>query len=237
MLRSGGAGFLGLLLLLLTAWPASAEIEHISLNKLQFLQGESVKMRINLVAEPKDLRRLEFVLWQESGPEKLMVQRLSPYLVELMGFEKVVDPNAYIMVRVYLINRWEPMTRIALFNELDALPDYSQIAAAVENPAPAQIKKDQLGSGSDLIAANCTIDYQPGETLWRIGTRYAKTWNSHVYGAILAIFEANKGSFYKSNIKYLKKNAHLECPAQGAWNGYGSKAEAEQMFEQLSTAN
>ncbi|MGI2260239.1 hypothetical protein [Shewanella sp. GXUN23E] len=240
----------GMAVLLLGCFPAAfvqAEIKHISLNKLQFTRGEAVDMRINLVAEPRDINRLEFVLFQASGPEKLMVKQESSYLLRLLGFEPVNDPNAYIGVRVYIIDRWQPLTQLSLFpggqlpemadNMLPLSPDEVTLISDSPSGRDNGIVGDPVRSENDPGAQNCTIDYTPGETLWRIGNRYARQWNTHVYGAILALYETNKKAFYRNNINWLKDGASLGCPPPGLWDSFGDKAQARRTFEQLSGAN
>lgn len=62
-----------------------------------------------------------------------------------------------------------------------------------------------------VIAASsggCTLDYH-NETLWRISNRYAVEWQVSVYGAMLAIHDANPKAFFKNRINALKKDATL----------------------------
>lgn len=236
MLKNRPGSLILCLCLALASLQVTAAIEHISLNKLQFIQGESVDMRINLVAEPKDIQRLEFVLWQQSGSEKLMVQPVGSYMLQLLGFEPVTDPNAYIAVRVHVIDNWQPLTRLALFRNATELPDYTNLmtAARDEIAIANEIQSDQKRSSGDPGAQNCTIVYQPQETLWRIGTRYAKQWNTNVYSAMLAIFEANQNSFKSNNINLLMSGSVLDCPMENAWLQFGNAAQAKQKFSQLS---
>ncbi|MCS6210860.1 fimbrial protein FimV [Shewanella baltica] len=77
----------------------------------------------------------------------------------------------------------------------------------------------------------CQLTYLAGETLWRIANRYANDWDVSVYGAMLAIYEANPAAFSKNKINALKSNAALSCPSKMILAQHSNAKEAQAMFE------
>jgi len=78
---------------------------------------------------------------------------------------------------------------------------------------------------------HCQLTYLAGETLWRIANRYANDWDVSVYGAMLAIYEANPAAFSKNKINALKSNAALSCPSKMILAQHANAKEALAMFE------
>ncbi|MGE6435616.1 FimV/HubP family polar landmark protein [Shewanella baltica] len=78
---------------------------------------------------------------------------------------------------------------------------------------------------------HCQLTYLAGETLWRIANRYANDWDVSVYGAMLAIYEANPAAFSKNKINALKSNAALSCPSKMILAQHANAKEAQAMFE------
>ncbi len=78
---------------------------------------------------------------------------------------------------------------------------------------------------------HCQLTYLAGETLWRIANRYANDWDVSVYGAMLAIYEANPAAFSKNKINALKSNAALSCPSKMILAQHSNAKEAQAMFE------
>lgn len=81
------------------------------------------------------------------------------------------------------------------------------------------------------IPEHCQLTYLAGETLWRIANRYANDWDVSVYGAMLAIYEANPAAFSKNKINALKSNAALSCPSKMILAQHSNAKEAQAMFE------
>ncbi|MFB2638754.1 FimV/HubP family polar landmark protein [Shewanella bicestrii] len=76
----------------------------------------------------------------------------------------------------------------------------------------------------------CLLDYH-NETLWRIANRYAPEWKVSVYGAMLAIHDANPKAFSKNRINALKKDATLYCPSAEILARYPEAQAAKTSFE------
>ncbi|NSM23073.1 hypothetical protein HT094_01265 [Shewanella sp. ZOR0012] len=81
-----------------------------------------------------------------------------------------------------------------------------------------------------VSSGQCTLDYH-NETLWRISNRYAVEWQVSVYGAMLAIHDANPKAFSKNRINALKKDATLYCPSTEILARYPDAKAAKASFE------
>ncbi|PWF62175.1 hypothetical protein CBX96_16975 [Shewanella sp. BC20] len=79
-------------------------------------------------------------------------------------------------------------------------------------------------------SGECLLDYH-NETLWRISNRYAPDWKVSVYGAMLAIHDANPKAFSKNRINALKKDATLYCPSAEILARYPEAQAAKTSFE------
>lgn len=101
---------LGLFILVCSA-SSMAQVSHVSINNMMFELGTYPKMRLNVITDNQDITRLEFVLRQSSGEEKLMAQELNRFLVLLTGVEDVKDPKAQLVVREYRVDRWYEVKR------------------------------------------------------------------------------------------------------------------------------
>ncbi|WP_170946736.1 FimV/HubP family polar landmark protein [Shewanella algae] len=79
----------------------------------------------------------------------------------------------------------------------------------------------------------CMLDFDGTETLWRVASRYAQNSHTHVYGAMLAIFDANPKAFSRGDIRNLRSDAKLHCPSSSLLESYGDKTAAKEKFEQM----
>ena len=332
-----------------------AQVSHVSINSRMFELGAYPKMRVNVIVDNQDMTRLEFVVYQSGGEEKLMAEQLNRFLVLLTGVEDVTDPKARLLVREYRVDRWYEVKNLPLFdNTSSATSSVSQaktavvksskaakaetsqlaassaksdkttvkstkvvqevnlvtaeadvapviVAAVTANvaaprasgftfpedkpdakassasslstepsiakpstePSAAQVssanadmanadmaKADKSINGIDVSEAKtaevtkiasstnanatssgeCMLDYH-NETLWRIANRYALEWQVSVYGAMLAIHDANPKAFAKNRINALKKDATLTCPSAEILARYPDAQAAKASFE------
>ncbi|MDT3335301.1 FimV/HubP family polar landmark protein [Shewanella sp. SP1S1-7] len=308
---------LGLLALVCSA-SSMAQVSHVSVNSRMFELGGYPKLRVNVIADNQDMSRLEFVVQQAGGEEKLMVEELNRFLVLLTGVEDVKDDKAKLLVREYRLDRWYEVKSINLFGE--AKPTLATLTAKAasgsKNTTTAQVQKraDKVNAQPVKVAAestrvleakpatvitaanihvdtdvdahvntkptvpaaevvtgfkfpeaadeqivateavkttnselkvnaaetsptasqtpeHCQLTYLAGETLWRIANRYANDWDVSVYGAMLAIYEANPAAFSKNKINALKSNAALSCPSKMILAQHANAKEAQAMFE------
>ncbi|MDT3282859.1 FimV/HubP family polar landmark protein [Shewanella scandinavica] len=340
---------LGLLALVCSA-QSMAQVSHVSVNSRMFELGGYPKLRVNVIADNQDMSRLEFVVQQASGEEKLMVEALNRFLVLLTGVEDVKDDKAKLLVREYRLDRWYEVKSINLFGDakptsaaltakaasgskntttalvqkradkvnaqpvkaaaestrvLEAKPATAVIAAAnthvdthvntkptvpapevvtgfkfpeaaneqntqvaevkpvvkisepvavkttpAENVVPEtvmsrivatetvkstnselQVNAAETSPTASQTPEHCQLTYLAGETLWRIANRYANDWDVSVYGAMLAIYEANPAAFSKNKINALKSNAALSCPSKMILAQHTNAKEAQAVFE------
>jgi len=340
---------LGLLALVCSA-PSMAQVSHVSINSRMFELGGYPKLRVNVIADNQDMSRLEFVVQQAGGEEKLMVEELNRFLVLLTGVEDVKDDKAKLLVREYRLDRWYEVKSINLFGEakptsaalsmsaasgskntttalvqkradkvnvqpvkvaaestsvvgaktataviaaanthVDAhvntkptvpaaevvtgfkFPEaadeqntqVAEVKAVAKNSEPVAVKATSAETMmpepvmSEVVVTeavkttnselkvnaaetsptasqtpeHCQLTYLAGETLWRIANRYANDWDVSVYGAMLAIYEANPAAFSKNKINALKSNAALSCPSKMILAQHANAKEAQAMFE------
>lgn len=343
---------LGLLALVCSA-PSMAQVSHVSVNSRMFELGGYPKLRVNVIADNQDMSRLEFVVQQAGGEEKLMVEELNRFLVLLTGVEDVKDDKAKLLVREYRLDRWYEVKSINLFGEtkltsaalsmsaasgskntttalvqkradkvnvqpvkvaaestsvvgaktatvitaanihvdthvnthVNTKPtvpaaevvtgfkfpeaadeqntQVAEVKAVAKNSEPVAVKATsaetmkpepvisevvvteavkttnselkvnaaETSSTASQTPEHCQLTYLAGETLWRIANRYANDWDVSVYGAMLAIYEANPAAFSKNKINALKSNAALSCPSQMILAQHANAKEAQAMFE------
>jgi FimV-like protein len=277
---------LGLLALMYSV-ATVAQVSHVSINSRMFELGTYPKMRLNVITDNQDMTRLEFVVHQSTGEEKLMAQQLNRFLILLTGVEDVTDPKALLLVREYRVDRWYEVKSLPVFGA-DKVPE-PQVAepklavnttqtakpvvgstaniahagadstamtptvAAIPiatptahtdttNPAPRNKGQSTLmdapatpnakPSPSTVLASEeCVLNYAANETLWRIANRYAAEWELNMYGAMLAIYDANPKAFAKNKINALKKNVTLYCPSKEMLMRYADAGEAKVIFE------
>lgn len=340
---------LGLFALVCSA-AVQAQVSHVSINNRMFELGAYPKMRVNVISDNQDMTRLEFVLHQSRGEEKLMAEQLNRFLILLTGVEDVTDPKARLLVREYRVDRWYEVKNLPLFDntssatssvsqaktavvksskaakaetsqlaassaksdkttvkstkvvqevnlvtaEADvapvivaavtanvvaprasgftfpedkpdakassasslstepsiAKPSTESSAAQVSSANADMVKADKSINGIDVSEAKtaevtkiasstnanatssgeCMLDYH-NETLWRIANRYALEWQVSVYGAMLAIHDANPKAFAKNRINALKKDAILTCPSAEILARYPDAQGAKASFE------
>lgn len=272
------ARLLGLLALMCSA-TVVAQVSHVSINSRMFELGAYPKMRLNVITDNQDMTRLEFVVHQSTGEEKLMAQQLNRFLILLTGVEDVTDPKALLLVREYRVDRWFEVKSLPVFGA-DKTPE-PQVAepklasTQTAKPVVGSTAKTTLAAESTTVAPiatttntasspkgqstlmdapltstphsnpkpspstalaseECVLNYAANETLWRIANRYAAQWEVNVYGAMLAIYDANPKAFAKNKINALKKNATLYCPSKEMLTRYADAGEAKAIFEDKS---
>lgn len=71
-------------------------------------------------------------------------------------------------------------------------------------------------------------------TLWSIATRYAVSQQTHVYAAVLAIYEANPSAFVRGQLSQLRADADLSCPKAELLAKYQDVSAARAQFELMN---
>ena len=236
---------------------ADAQISHVSINEQQFILGGYPKFRLNIVSQDASLDKMQFVVRQTSGEERLMVKPINNFLLLVTGVEDVVDPSATLVIREYRVNKWRDVKVFTLFkgqqlplelavkssaahlsveNRASKAPNSSYKIATMSQastPFPTAKGKTSAQYRDALIDKSCTLSYTPEMTLWRIGTEHGKEWGIGTYGAMIAIFEANPKAFNQGKIGGLRADASLRCPSHGLRQKYSNSKMAKQTFEAL----
>ncbi|MBB1440387.1 hypothetical protein H5202_17240 [Shewanella sp. SG41-4] len=188
--------------------------------------------------------------------QKLTVQGINRFLLQLSGTDIINDSNAQLIITEntatgavtlavialfdapYSVNsatltsnvgnpRVSPVANITSARVSKSRQDDSRLAPASSvperQPAPSPIETSQQ--------ARCLIERDNSDTLWRIANRYKDQWHTSVYGAMLAIFEANLLAFSKQRIHLLLKDVALNCPSTAILTEYNNKAVDKKVFE------
>ncbi|MDX1280132.1 hypothetical protein [Shewanella colwelliana] len=224
---------LAALLLCPLAW---GKVSHVSINQQQFNLGASPRLKVNIVTDTK-FDKLQFVVEQRAGNERLMVNPINSFMLLLSGVEDVSDPDAQLVIKEYRVNRWYDVKRLALFSgkTIAVAPSEQNLKAPVQaqsNPAAtggAELKPNLASEA--MVDTGCMLDYSGKQTLWRLGSRYGGVWQLNTYGAILAIFDANPKAFSGGDINRLRADAKLACPSEALKQGYRDAKLARQIFE------
>ncbi|WP_119977141.1 FimV/HubP family polar landmark protein [Shewanella algidipiscicola] len=237
-----------LLLLLSLSHFSWAAVTHVSINQMQFHLGLNPKLKLNIVTDQPSVDKLQFVVAQQSGQERLMVTPVNNFMLQLTGLEDVTDANAELIVQEYHVNQWREVKRITLFDathaarvptkpkpSITAKPLVASNTLSSESPKPLkeQQKAPQGDVAADLVQADCELNYEAQQTLWRIGSAYAKSWQLSPYGAMLAIFDANPKAFNQGEIHGLRADVVLRCPSLSVKERYRDAKQAQQLFESM----
>ena len=77
---------------------AMAQVNHVSINSRQFEVNHLPQLKVNVVAQNDDVSRLGFYIRQlennKVGQQKLTVQAINRFLLQLNGSEIISDSNA-----------------------------------------------------------------------------------------------------------------------------------------------
>lgn len=200
---------------------AFSQIKHISLNERLFELGKLPVIQVNIVADEYDISNLEFILVQNEGKERLIVQRKNQFMLLAMGLEEVTDINAKLIVRYST-----PIRDISLFNKKDVKKTESSLSnhSLSSNKSSLYIQNVQP----------CTLEYSGNKTLWSLGQEYSSKWETNVYTAILAIYYANSSAFSQRKINALRKEAKLNCPTEELLNQYGDLELAKKRYNSMN---
>lgn len=229
-----------------------AQVSHVSINEQQFVLGGYPKFRLNIVSQHESIDKVQFVVRQASGEERLMVKPINNFLLLVSGVEDVLDPDATLVVREYRVNKWRDVKAFPLFTGQKLSPDLAakaskahlkvkkpEASAAMsttamdQNKPAAQLKTTPLASQADLIDETCHLEYTSEMTLWRISTLYGKKWGISTYGAIVSIFEANSSAFIDGEINKLRADVPLACPSAALRANYADNARAKKAFDAI----
>lgn len=235
------------------AQPVLAQVNHVSINSRQSELDQPPLLKVNLVAQNDDWSQLSFYLRQKVDgamqQQELTVEPINRFLLQITGAKTVTDPNAQVIIMERHASNTVVLAVIALFDaplsfasavrgESKAFGSTQLVSAADDAPQntqqtaiTAKTTTDDNAVAQQNTSGHCQIIKDNSDTLWRIAERYKNEWNTSVYGAMLAIFEANLLSFSKQKIHLLLKNAPLVCPSSAILAQYDNKAVDKEVFE------
>ncbi len=245
----------------LGASQAYAQITHVSINQRLSGLGEYPKLRVNIVSGHENLDKMQFIVRQIHGDERLMVKPINNFMLLLTGVDDVTDPSARLIVKEHRVNQWQLVKTFPLFSDEQISKGLSDKALNHKPKARETMTKQQadiksavgvhtstvkpasatllaaLASDSPAVADftedNCVLDYDGHRTLWRMGVQYSQEWGIGTYGAMLAIFEANPKAFNKGEISGLRADVTLLCPSQSLKEKYNDNQAAKVTYEKL----
>ncbi|GGB62896.1 hypothetical protein K8B83_04140 [Shewanella inventionis] len=194
--------------------------------------------------------------------EKLDVERQGSDVFTLSGKEQLRDPDAALIVSEYRNAKWQQYSPVPLFNPVSPISDHQPVAIKkmkspasspiVAQAAPAKVavqttpinasvpttttkvvaQTPMLAATQELLEG-CNILKQPNDSLWKIAVRYRKQWGSNIYGAMLALYEANPQAFYQNKISMLQMESSLRCPPASILVKYQNVAVDRATFDNL----
>ncbi|WP_351088550.1 FimV/HubP family polar landmark protein [Shewanella sp. S1-49-MNA-CIBAN-0167] len=118
---------------------------------------------------------------------------------------------------------------LAAIHKTQIVPQPTPVNKVAKTSAPA--KKGMQTDGQDKI---CVIDKSPQDTLWRVADRYYRQWQISVFGAMLAIYDANPNAFANNKIYLLMADSRLKCPSRVILNQYQNSSAAQVTYEALA---
>ncbi|PKH29574.1 FimV/HubP family polar landmark protein [Shewanella sp. ALD9] len=251
-----------------------AQVNHVSINSRQFELNNLPQLKINIVAQNDDASRLGFYIRQLDDSldgnkvvqQKLAVQSINRFLLQLKGTDIISDVNAQLIVTEDTAKGAVTLAVMALFdapysvNSATLVSNVvtSRVLPVAKDTTSGKVSKkhqqddrrlEQASSVPELSElsepsepsetstaesshqAICVIERDNSDTLWRIANRYKEQWHTSVYGAMLAIFEANLMAFSKQKIHLLLKDVPLHCPSKAILAEYNNKAVDRKVFE------
>ncbi|WP_434939733.1 FimV/HubP family polar landmark protein [Shewanella sp. HL-SH8] len=234
-----------------------AQVSHISINSRQFELGQPPVFKVNFIDQHADLSLYQFAIKQTHNQQTimqvLMAEKINPYLLHVQGNKEVTDTGAELIVSRLHSDHWAAIITLALFDapisdksaaltstgitsaKVNQIADTSKnsSSALVDSVQSSPVKSASVSSQKTppYVEANCTIERNDSDTLWKIANRYKGQWNTNVYGAMLAIFESNLIAFSKQRIHLLLKDAPLICPSNEILTEYNDKSADRRVFE------
>ncbi|MCW3170876.1 FimV/HubP family polar landmark protein [Shewanella subflava] len=231
-----------------------AEVSHVSINSRQFDLNQVPSLKVNFISKHKDLNQFYFTIKQGSGQHAveltLAASRINPYLIHLHGDTKVTDNHATLSVSIFRNADWVQIATLPIFDAPKSNNSAALTSSLQQHQTQLKSKKavetnnamhPLVKETSPLVdimqlpamIPNCYVERSDTETLWKIANRYKAQWNTNVYGAMLALFEANQKAFSKQRIHLLRQDASLNCPAAHILAQYHDVSVDRHTFEVL----
>lgn len=108
----------------------------------------------------------------------------------------------------------------------------SMASGAKSTISPLSFSSSNLTNSSNGTQPACLL--VSDGTLWSIATRYAVSQQTHVYAAVLAIYEANPSAFVRGQLSQLRADADLSCPKAELLAKYQDVSAARAQFERMN---
>jgi hypothetical protein len=98
----------------------TAQVDHVSNNSRQFELNKVARLRVNMVAQNDDVSRLSFYIRQlDNGnveQQKLTVNRINCFLLQLNGTAIITDTNAQFIVTKDTVTGVVPLAVVTVFD-------------------------------------------------------------------------------------------------------------------------
>ncbi|WP_394129322.1 FimV/HubP family polar landmark protein [Shewanella maritima] len=219
-----------------TAAPVSAEISHVGIDTKQFEAGALPIISVVVTTEHKDLSRLNFYLRQVySGNivlEKLEVISYQGDRLSLRGKEAIQDPKAALIVSEYRHSKWQQYKPVAVFSESSFSNNKSPVGIKRMKPSTSA-EPDTMTAQAYTSGDSCIVLRDTGDTLWSIASKNSKQWGTNVFGAMLAIYEANPRAFTRGDITRLMADRRLTCPDEAILSQFVDSTADKQTYDAL----
>ncbi|WP_298771544.1 hypothetical protein [uncultured Shewanella sp.] len=205
---------------LLVSSSVFAEVSHVSINQTLFEVGESADFRVNVVAA--DVDDVRFYLHDGDNEERLSVEALNTFMLNVTGDRPVLSSNVSLVVHEYLDGEWQKRQQFPL--ALTSTPPTSTTQHSVsENNIEKQLAdKDDKASLTKAdteitLADNFAVDDMANDNL---PVEVANTPNAGVEGNnAVNLSEANAlnaSSIEGHNAVNLSEVNAASIPATGA---------------------
>lgn len=139
---------------------AHAQISHVSINQQLFGLGDYPKLRMNIVSGHENLDKMQFIVRQSSGDERLMVKPINNFMLLLTGVDDVVDPSAQLIVKEYRVNQWHLVKTLSLFSDEQIAKGFSDKTKAKSEPkskTKQKLVKQKAEIKSDVAVSTKTV--------------------------------------------------------------------------------
>jgi FimV-like protein len=208
-------------------------------NPSAFYQNNISQLRLGSSLRCPSVETLSY--YQDVAVDKVIFDNL----VATQGGQSQVVPTPVLPVSTSVVVT-QPVSKIGSINSIDSkISESNQQLAIIDKtqilsqPTPVNkvaktsvlAKKGLQTDGQDKI---CVIDKSPQDTLWRVADRYSRQWQISVFGAMLAIYDANPNAFANHKIYLLMSDSHLKCPSRLILKQYQNATKAQVTYEALA---
>ncbi|MBR9729076.1 FimV/HubP family polar landmark protein [Shewanella intestini] len=111
-----------------------------------------------------------------------------------------------------------------------ALTDAQKSQAIVEDINNAHIAVKL----ADISEPSCQVEQAAGDTLWKLAQKNRQAWNVGLFGAMLAIYEANPKAFSNNKISKMRADVALVCPSEQQLQIQRDTDNTKEKFDQLA---